>query len=674
MKRILEFCKRLCKKAGDFIIERPIATAIVAAALTNILIYCLHMRSVAGGFHSMFGSLPHAILNMLILLLCFCVPVFFRRRLFGTALVMVLWLALGITDCVLLGMRISPLEAVDFAIVQTGIAIVTVYMTVFEIVLVVVAILAAIAALVFLFFKLPKTKPHILHSLLALLCVLLMLALVIGGLVGAGKADPAVFKNTPIAYNTYGFPYCFLFSVFDRGIERPDDYSEVAIEELLTELRQQPSDTPKNTPNVVILQLESVFDITRYGEISLSKDPIPNLRALRDESVFGLLTVPSIGAGTANTEFEVLTGLPIEFFGAGEYPYETILGRTACESIAYNLLPFGYSTHAIHNNTATFYDRHMVYANLGFEVFTGSEFMPHLEYNPLGWEKDAVLTKIIMDSLDSTEGHDLVFAVSVQAHGRYPQVPLEEDGHIITVKSDLTPEHHCAAEYYVNQLYEVDLFVGELIEALRAYPEETVLVVYGDHLPSLGIQKECLTEGDLFTSDYWIWSNRGVAGAGTRTDMHSYELTPALCRLLGVEEGLINKIHRTYSDDEKFLEMLRLAGYDMLYGDQLAFGGEHPYEPLPMRLGLYDFEIEALVPATADSYFLIGEGFTESTRVFLNGKQIRSTYVSETELYLPEPEFEEGDELFAAFVSDDLQKLRETERLTVTLEKEQTEK
>ena len=37
----------------------------------------------------------------------------------------------------------------------------------------------------------------------------------------------------------------------------------------------------------------------------------------------GYFKVPSVGAGTANTEFEVLTGMSMRFFGPGEYPYKT---------------------------------------------------------------------------------------------------------------------------------------------------------------------------------------------------------------------------------------------------------------------------------------------------------------------------------------------------------------
>ena len=60
----------------------------------------------------------------------------------------------------------------------------------------------------------------------------------------------------------------------------------------------------------------------------------------------------------------------LDYFGTGEYPYETILKKTACETIGYDLKELGYSTHAIHNNNATFYDRNLVYTNLGFDTFT----------------------------------------------------------------------------------------------------------------------------------------------------------------------------------------------------------------------------------------------------------------------------------------------------------------
>lgn len=39
----------------------------------------------------------------------------------------------------------------------------------------------------------------------------------------------------------------------------------------------------------------------------------------------GYYKVPSVGAGTANTEFESITGMSLHYFGPGEYPYKSIL-------------------------------------------------------------------------------------------------------------------------------------------------------------------------------------------------------------------------------------------------------------------------------------------------------------------------------------------------------------
>ena len=140
-------------------------------------------------------------------------------------------------------------------------------------------------------------------------------------------------------------------------------------------------------PNVVFLQLESFFDVNYLKNVAFSENPLPHFTALKEENSHGFLTVPSIGGGTANTEFEVLTGMSLDFFGTGEYPYKTILQSQACGSLAYDMKELGYKTHAMHNNTGTFYDRNRVYPNLGFDSFTPLEYMQDVETNPTGWPR-----------------------------------------------------------------------------------------------------------------------------------------------------------------------------------------------------------------------------------------------------------------------------------------------
>lgn len=59
--------------------------------------------------------------------------------------------------------------------------------------------------------------------------------------------------------------------------------------------------------------------------MEFSSNPTPNFDRIRSEYSSGYLSVPCFGAGTANTEFEVQTGVNLDDFGPGEYPYRTVM-------------------------------------------------------------------------------------------------------------------------------------------------------------------------------------------------------------------------------------------------------------------------------------------------------------------------------------------------------------
>ena len=85
----------------------------------------------------------------------------------------------------------------------------------------------------------------------------------------------------------------------------------------------------------------SFFDPTLVNYLDISEDPIPTFRKLMKEYSSGYYKVPSVGAGTANTEFESITGMSMHYFGPGEYPYKSILRETTCESAPY--VPVSYT-------------------------------------------------------------------------------------------------------------------------------------------------------------------------------------------------------------------------------------------------------------------------------------------------------------------------------------------
>ena len=126
------------------------------------------------------------------------------------------------------------------------------------------------------------------------------------------------FGNIAFAYEDYGFPYCFAASLFNTGINQPSSYSEETMKEISNDGALTTSETSlpsEERPNIIFVQLESYFDPTEVEWLRFSEDPIPNLRKLYKEYSSGYFKVPSVGAGTANTEFEVLTGMSMRFFG-----------------------------------------------------------------------------------------------------------------------------------------------------------------------------------------------------------------------------------------------------------------------------------------------------------------------------------------------------------------------
>lgn len=146
---------------------------------------------------------------------------------------------------------------------------------------------------------------------------------------------------------------------------------------------------------------------------------------------------------------------------------------------------------------------------MGFDHYTSKEFMNILKTTPKGWATDDILVPNIMESLDTTDGTDFVCTISVQGHGDYPTEPTLENPEInVTGVEDEGKKN--AWEYYVNEVHEMDKFVGQLIDAIEQRGELTVLVFYGDHLPTLGLEAKDLKGKYLYNTNYVIWDNIGL--------------------------------------------------------------------------------------------------------------------------------------------------------------------
>lgn len=569
-----------------------------------------------------------------------------RRRVFMRTLLAIFWLGLGIINGVLLSNRVTPFTGPDLHLITDALKIANKYLSTFFFVIVIILAVLVVIGLVILAWKGPRYQGKMSYKL--------NLPLVLCGVLAfAGVTKLALekrvlsnyFGNIAFAYEDYGYPYCLATTIFNTGISMPRDYSQSAISQI-EKSEEGLAETGEKRPNIIFLQLESFFDPTQVNFLNISQDPIPNFRKLMENYSSGYYKVPSVGAGTANTEFESITGMSLRYFGPGEYPYKSILRETTCESAPYVLKDLGYSTHAIHNNEANFYGRRSVFANLGFDNFISEEYMAEQDdTNPNDWMRDRNLTKYIMDALESSDDPDYIYTISVQGHGDYPEEPMIDDP-IITVTGGESQAVNNKWEYYCNQIYEMDQFVQELVDTLSRYEEDVVLVMYGDHLPTMGLKVQDLANRYLFQTEYVIWDNMGLKKKDA--NVAAYQMAAEVMDRVDIHEGNVFRYHQARRQTKNYQVDLEMLQYDILYGEKYVYDGENPFERIRIHLGIKDTVFDEIEKISDNRYYIYGENFTQSSYVEINGELQEATFISPTMLLLNDVEIEDGDEIDVA--------------------------
>lgn len=612
--------------------SRPALYAVYHSFIIYLVVEMLSRRSPVQGLMFLFDHPLVFLYNWILVMATMSVALLFKRRGFAFTVVSLVWIILGIANCILLSYRTTPLNFMDFRTLKDVFGIVNVYTSSAFRILIAVGVVIFAIVMINLLIKAKKSKVHYRKAAAQVLCFCMLLFGATAVSVNSGTIA-TTFHNIQDAYKNYGFAYCFAASVVDRGVSKPDNYSQQSIQEIVDKINTESGGAgsaqivksdkaTKETPNIVILQMESFFDPNTLKNVTFSENPVPNFDKMKDEYSSGFLTTPSFGAGTANTEYEVNTGFSLANFGPGEYPYTTIMRKTTSESVANDLKEYGYATHAIHNHTGKFYGRYLVYPNLGFDTFTSVEYMQNVMRNPLNWAKDNILTGEINKALNSTPQQDYIFAVSVQGHGKYPTEKID-DTQTITVKG-FNKDETVGFEYYVNQIHQMDEFLGELTDSLSKSDEPTVLVVYGDHLPKFNITNDDVINGNIYQTEYVIWNNFGLPVEDC--DLTTYQLGAHVMKQIGLHAGIVNKFQQYCTNDSDYYSNLHALQYDMLYGKSYATNGVK-YEKDDMKFGIDPITISG-VSVVGNKVYVTGQNFTEASKIFLNGTQVHTEYLS----------------------------------------------
>ena len=622
------------------------------ACVINFLIELISRLSFFEAWNYMVGTPLVFLYNAFLIFATFSIIYLVRRRVFARILLSVFWLFLGTCNGYLLTKRVTPFNAQDLKVLSDALELTGNYFNTFELIMIIIGVVALVVWVVSMWRRGGQFTGKM-HRIIALGGVVVSFGAC--ALLTDAAIDKRVisnyFGNIAFAYEDYGFPYCFSASLFNTGINEPSGYSEATMAEISNNGGLTKSETGRSEdelPNIIFVQLESFFDPTEVEWLRFSEDPIPNLRKLFNEYSSGYFKVPSVGAGTANTEFEVLTGMSMRFFGPGEYPYKTYAKTKMLESAASALTSLGYGAEALHNNGGNFYSRAQVFNNMGFDHYTSKEFMNILQMTPKGWATDDILVPNIMESMDTTEGQDFVFTISVQGHGDYPTEPTLENPEIIVSGVEDEGKRN-AWEYYVNEVYEMDKFVGQLIDEVESRNEPSVIVFYGDHLPTMDLESSDLKSKYLYNTNYVIWDNIGLEKKDG--NIAAYQIMAEVFDRLDIHSGTVFNYHQQRNATKNYLADLELLQYDIMYGEQYVY--EKSGAPITeghMVMGVKDAEITEAVSQLDGSYSIYGSNFTKQSKVYINGEKQETKFLNNTRLDLEESELNEGDTVMVAQV------------------------
>lgn len=543
----------------------PLPACALYTLLITLAVESVNRGALFGGFGFLFTRPFSFFLNYLLLLCLFFPSVFLRRRYAYLTVAALFPLVLSVAEAVLTHYRGFPLLAGDFLSLLSGPEIIFSYLTVPQFVLACIALCGAIFGLVLLLRRMAcGVRPTGVQRLIALLLAPVILAGSVLTVILAGRLDTPPIEG----YRKNGLCYSLSQSLFHNGMARPDGYGADAVAQALSRLEAE-SLSP-DAPNLIYIQLESFTAFSQWKNLHANQNPSPFFDSLWQTYPHGYVQIDKVGYGTSDTEFEILTAMNIWDAGISTYPYNSVLQKRTCESVASVLSRYGYATAALHNNSYGFYSRHKVYSNLGFDAFYSSESMQGLTYNSQNWAKDEIFAALLPSLLAATPQKDFLFGVTVQGHGNYP---AGQKNLPITVTGASSQKQNERLSYYFSQISETDAMLRALLTTLESYPEPVTVLLYGDHLPGIGATAQDLVTDSLYHTPYVLWSNRAPADA-QRRDFEAYELTPWIFDTLGIRAGALFRCRQGGGDDAALLT------YDILFGAQHALAAT-PVVPNP---------------------------------------------------------------------------------------------
>jgi len=293
----------------------------------------------------------------------------------------------------------------------------------------------------------------------------------------SGKAQPIAF------YEWNGFLFSSLYlSLQRKPITEPPGYRPSTIAQIVQAHQQTISEVSEKHPDVIIFFIEAFAD-PRHMSVATNQDPIPNFRRLAASHLSGMVVSPEMGGRSANPEFELLSGLSMRFMPNKAVPYMDHLDRPI-PALAREFKRHGYQTTAWHVASLDFFNYNKVYPMMGFDHKRTLWQQPGVELDVAGrYPSDMALVRAIIDTTENSDQPQFIFSFANATHGFWTY-DAYDDGPI-EVTGDYVGGGQATLNTYLNALHTADQAIGQLIAHYQQSEQPTVILVMGDHQPSL---------------------------------------------------------------------------------------------------------------------------------------------------------------------------------------------
>lgn len=473
-KRIYKYCLFMLPLAGMLLVE-----GVARGSLNDALLWVFNRFPV-----SLYNYMLY--LAMYGLMLCIINRLSIAGSLF--TLLMIVYAFANYYKLQSLGFYISPLDLLNQSDAGEAASLLIKFVPVNDIISLVLLLFGIVAALLAL-----RNKYRLdlgIRCIMPIMCVLMLL---LGGNTFYLYYTPVNDILNMTEYAPYNPSMNFeqngllatFFSYAGYNYEeqiRPGNYGQQAIDELTDSISinadYQVSDEMPD--KVIIILVESLMDPLEMDKVSISPDPIADIR----EDFVGVVISPSYGGSTGNAEFEVLTGYSLYPVPRSTVPFAQFNRRLP--SLAWYFKDLGYSTMGIHTHQKDWYRRSEIYPLLGLDTFISSENMSDAEYRGL-YISDQEMARQLIKHTDTQE-KQFVFALTMENHGPYIFDKFENVQNPVQfeVSGDVTEEERQLVLNYVKGTCDANEMYRMIKDHFRESDQKVVIALVGDHPAHIG--------------------------------------------------------------------------------------------------------------------------------------------------------------------------------------------